>query len=80
MQTCVKILNSSLYNFKTIFTSLLHYMFRPIWSSSAVHNTTRRITHHCKTYHNTWAHTRRYTLDLNSLTEVQQFQQQFRGT
>jgi hypothetical protein len=35
MQTCVKILKFKFLKFlKIIFTSLLHYMFRPIWSSS----------------------------------------------
>jgi hypothetical protein len=40
------------------------------------HDTTRRITHHHKTYHNTRAHRRGYTVDLKLLTEVQQFQQE----
>jgi hypothetical protein len=33
MQISVKILKFAL-NFKLFFTSVVHYMFRPIWSSS----------------------------------------------
>jgi hypothetical protein len=35
MQTCGKILNTRFLILKLFFTSLVHYMFRPIWSSSS---------------------------------------------
>jgi hypothetical protein len=43
-----------------------------------VFNSTSTIYYYMlQTYHNTWAHMRWYTLDLNLLMEVQQLQQKF---
>jgi hypothetical protein len=104
MQTCVQILN--FIYFKSFFTSLVHYMFRPTWSSSGafkidVENCCTSVSGYnskvyprlcahvllymlhdfsyvscaaaLQIYNNRCAHKRGYTLELYSLTEVQQF-------
>jgi hypothetical protein len=61
-------------NFKLFSTSLVHYMFRRIWSSSGA--STIAVENCCTSvvtlYKNTRAHKRGYTLELYSLTEVHQ--------
>jgi hypothetical protein len=45
MQTCVKIVKFEFLSFRIIFTLPLHYMFRPIWSSSGATKLLLKLLH-----------------------------------